>query len=52
MKRIIRHVRSWFDFGESWKVDPTPGWIPFVFVIAIFPPMLMLLIIVLWLFLR
>lgn len=22
-------------FGESNEVDPTPGWIPFVFVIAI-----------------
>lgn len=22
-------------FGESNEIDPTPGWIPFVFVIAI-----------------
>lgn len=22
-------------FGDSNKIDPTPGWIPFVFVIAI-----------------
>lgn len=49
MKRVIKHVRSLFDFGESWKVDPTPGWIPFVFLIAIVPVMLILIVIAAWL---
>lgn len=34
-----------FDFRESNKVDPTHGWIPFVFLIAIVPILLGLMIV-------
>ena len=32
------------DFKESDKVDPTHGWIPFVFLIAIVPVLLALIV--------
>lgn len=35
---------STFDFKESNKVDPTHGWIPFVFLIAIVPVLLILMV--------
>jgi hypothetical protein len=36
---------STFDFKESNKIDPTHGWIPFVFLIAIVPVLLGLMIV-------
>lgn len=36
---------STFDFKESDKVDPTHGWIPFVFLIAVVPILLGLMIV-------
>lgn len=33
-----------FDFKESDKIDPTHGWIPFVFLIAIVPVLLALIV--------
>lgn len=39
-----RKLISIFDFGDSARVDPTPGWIPFVFLIAIVFPMLALIV--------
>ena len=36
---------STFDFKESVKVDPTHGWIPFVFLIAIVPVLLALMLV-------
>ena len=41
----IRKSWSIFDFGESNRVDPTPGWIPFVFLIAIVPLLLALILV-------
>lgn len=35
---------STYDFKESDKVDPTHGWIPFVFLIAIVPVLLALIL--------
>ncbi len=40
-----RKLTSIIDFGGSNKIDPTPGGIPFVFLIAIVFPMLMLIVI-------
>ena len=36
---------STFDFKESDKVDPTHGWFPFVFLIAIVPILLALILV-------
>ena len=36
---------STYDFKESDKVDPTHGWIPFVFLIAIVPVLLALMLV-------
>jgi len=36
---------SALDFEDSDEVDPTPGWIPFVFLIAIVPILLMLILV-------
>ena len=37
---------STFDFRESNQVDPTHGWVPFVFLIAIVPILLALMILI------
>lgn len=33
-----------FDFKDSNRVDPTYGWVPFVFLIAILPVLLALIL--------
>ena len=35
MQMTDRKQNTKSHFGDSNEVDPTPGWIPFVFVIAI-----------------
>lgn len=46
VNRFLHKLYSFFDFGGSKDADPTPGGIPFVFLIAIVPIMLILILVI------
>ena len=46
VNRFLRQLYSIFDFGGSKDADPTPGGLPFVFLIAIVPILLALILII------
>lgn len=45
VNRLLHKLYSLLDFGGSKDADPTPGGIPFIFLIAIVPVLLGLMII-------
>lgn len=45
VNRFLHKLYSVFDFGGSKDVDATPGGIPFVFLIAVVPIMLILILV-------
>lgn len=45
VNKFLHRLLSMFDFGGSKRVDPTPGGIPFVALIAIVPILLFLILI-------
>lgn len=51
VNRFLHRLYSLFDFGGSKDVDPTPGGIPFVFLIAIVPILLALIVVLAYFYL-
>ena len=46
VNRFLHKLFALFDFGGSKDADPTPGGFPFVFLIAIVPILLALILII------
>ncbi len=51
VNRFLHKLYSLLDFGGSKDADPTPGGIPFIFLIAIVPILLALILVLGYFFL-
>lgn len=51
VNRFLHRFYSLFDFGGSKQVDPTPGAFPFIFLIAIVPIGLAVIVLLAYLYL-